>query len=59
MAKKQAYLDQTQKHTLTEQECELISIFRLFSKSKRETIFKMLFFTALGNIDNLTKVDKE
>ena len=44
------FLDPSAPHTLSEQECELITFFRSFSKSKRELIFQMLFAMAMEDI---------
>lgn len=43
MAKKGDFLDPTQQHTLTEQECELVAFFRALSKTKRDAVMKTLF----------------
>ncbi len=49
MAKKGDFLDPTQQHNLTEQECELIAFFRVLSKSKQEAVFKALFTVVLDD----------
>jgi hypothetical protein len=42
-------LNPNAKHTLTEQECSLVSLFRTFDKTQREIIFKLVYFTAMDN----------
>ena len=49
MAKKGDFLDPTQQHTLTEQECELIAFFRTLSKTKQDVVFKALFAVVMDN----------
>jgi transcriptional regulator with XRE-family HTH domain len=40
-------LNPNAKHTLTEQECALVSLFRTFDKTQRQIIFKLVYFTAM------------
>ena len=47
MNKNQEWLDPSEKHALSEQECNMISLFRTFGNSQREAIFKALFLTAM------------
>ena len=48
MSKKNEFLDFTQQHVLTEQECELISFFRTLSKTKRQAVMQALFSVLLN-----------
>lgn len=52
MAKKNEFLDPSEKHTLTEQECNLISFYRIFSKTKKDILFRQ--FYELAMIDKKT-----
>jgi len=45
---KHSFPEQKQSLVLTEQEYSLITIFRMFTKAKREMVFQMLFSTALN-----------
>lgn len=38
-----AFLDPSQMHLLTEQECELITFYRSMSKTKQQTFLHLLF----------------
>ena len=57
MNKRQNYLDPDKQHTLTEQECNLIGIFRAFSKTKRDAIFKIMFFAAMDDAGKVKSPD--
>lgn len=43
MSKKHDFLDPAQQHTLSEQECELITFFRTLSPTKRQVVVQTLF----------------
>ena len=43
------FLDFTEKHTLTELECELISFFRLFDETTQKALLKVFFEMAIAN----------
>ena len=43
MSKKHDFLDPTEQHTLSEQECEIITFYRYFNKTQRNIIYKLLF----------------
>lgn len=49
MSKTNDFLDFTQQHTLTEQECELITFFRAFTNTQRKAIMQAVFSAALGD----------
>jgi len=49
MKNKNDILDHTEKHKLTVAECELISFFRILPKERQQTIFKIIFTSALNN----------
>jgi len=61
MKAKHDFLDPTQQHTLTEQECELLTFFRAFTKTQRQIIMEMLFSFALSDkrLLNMAKKRKE
>lgn len=37
------FLDFTKEHRLSEMECEIITMFRILSKTQQQIVFKMLF----------------
>lgn len=43
MSKKHDFLDPEQQHTLSEQECELITFFRTLSPTRRQVVVQALF----------------
>ena len=49
MKNEQELLDPSELHILSEQECELISVFRVLNKTQRKEIFKLVFTTALND----------
>jgi hypothetical protein len=48
MKNNQNFLDPSRQHTLSEQECELISFFRTLSSIQRQEIFKAVFSIAIN-----------
>ena len=48
MSKKHEFLDFTKQHTLTEQECELITFFRNLSKTRQQAVMQALFSLLLN-----------
>ena len=59
MSKKHDFLDPDQQHTLTEQECELISFFRFFNKTQRDALYKVVFTMAVNDKKTTPKKDKD
>jgi hypothetical protein len=60
MSKKYEFLDPEQSHLLSEQECNLVGLFRFFNETKRKAIFEMLFSAAMEDrkIENhIAKMD--
>ena len=49
MKDKHDFLDPMVQHTLTEQECELLTFFRLFTKTQRQALVRVLFTIALDD----------
>ena len=47
MNKNQNWLDPKEKHTLTEQECEMINLLRSFTLNQRKMIFDDLIFAVM------------
>lgn len=39
----QEFLDPNQQHTLTEQECELVGMFRIMRPVQRQAVVKLIF----------------
>lgn len=48
------FIDFTKKHKLSEQECELVSMFRMLRKSQKATIIKLLLYLLMDNTDGET-----
>ena len=55
---KQEWLDPEQSHILTEQECQLLSLFRTLNEAKRQAIFNGLFMAAIYDKKTLEHVMK-
>lgn len=58
MSKKDNFLDPDKQHTLTEQECELISFYRFFTKAQKATLFKFAFTMAMEDKRTTPKDEK-
>ena len=58
MDNKHDFLDFTQRHKLTELECELVTFFRAFTQPQKREIMQMLFSMAI-NDERLAKIAKK
>lgn len=49
------FLDPAEQHTLNTQECEMVSYFRFFTKSQKQTLMQLVFTVAL-NDSRITRI---
>jgi hypothetical protein len=56
MKSKHDFLDPTQPHILTEQECELVTFFRAFTKTQRQALIRVIFTVALNDKREYVKI---
>jgi len=51
MYNKGDFLNPDEQHKLTQQECDLISIYRVLNESQKESIFRTLFMYAMHFVE--------
>jgi hypothetical protein len=49
MSKRGDFLDFTKQHTLTEDECTLVTFYRTLNKTKRQIVLQALFSVLMGD----------